>query len=145
MLKIVLDANVFASALINPHGKPAVILDYVFQSKARLFASLSIIEELERVLSYPKLVDRHGLQKGEIEEFIYDLLSIVVLVEEEEEEDTIEMIKEDPSDNKYLSCALNAEVDFIISGDEHLLSLGSCKKAQIVTPARFLEMMEMEE
>ena len=138
MLKVVLDANVFASALINPHGKPAEILDYVFENRVRLFASLSIIEELGRVLSYPKLVDRHGLQKREIEGFIYDLLSIVALVEEG---DTIEVIKEDPSDNKYLSCALKAKADFILSGDEHLLNLGSYKGIQIVTPARFLETM----
>ena len=138
MLKIVLDANVFASALINPHGKPAEILDYVFENRVRLFASSSIIEELKRVLSYPKLVDRHRLQKGEIEEFIYDLLSIVALVEEG---DTIEVIKEDPSDNKYLSCALKAKADFIVSGDAHLLNLGSYKGIQIVTPVRFLEMM----
>lgn len=139
MFKVVLDANIFASALMNPHGKPAEILNYVFENRVQLFASLSIIEELERVLSYPKLVNRHGLKKREIEEFIYDLLSIVALVKEE---DTVEVIKEDPSDNKYLSCALKGRTDFIISGDEHLLNLGSYKGIQIVTPARFLEMME---
>jgi len=141
MLKIVLDTNILASALINPHGKPAQIIDCVFENKVRLFVSPSIIEELERVLSYPKLMKRHGLAKEKLREFISDLLSIMLLIQDEE---PIKVIAEDPSDNKYLSCALNAKVDFIVSGDEHLLRLGEYKGIQIVTAAQFLEIMERE-
>ena len=141
MFKIVLDTNVLVSALINPHGKPAQIINYVFENKIRLFTSPSIMEELERVLSYPKLMKRHGLDSEELKEFISDLLSIMSLIEEEK---IIEVIMEDPSDNKYLSCAIDAKVDFIISGDIHLLNLGEYEGIRIVTPAQFLEIMERE-
>jgi len=140
MLKIVLDANVFASALLNPHGKPADILDLVFDNRVRLIATLSILEELRRVLSYPKLVNRHGLSEGEVEEFVYDLLLTAVAVVDEG--DPVEAIAKDPSDNKYLSCGAEARADFIVSGDRHLLELGSYKGIRIVTPAMFLELME---
>jgi predicted nucleic acid-binding protein len=63
MFKIVLDTNILVSALINPHGSPAQIIDYVFQNRIRLFISPSIVAELGRVLSYPKLIKRHGLGK----------------------------------------------------------------------------------
>ncbi len=142
MLKVVLDANIFVSALINPHGKPAQILNYVFENKIRLFTSSSIIEELERVLSYSRLMKRHGLEKEELKEFISALLSIMSLVEERK---TIEVIMDDPSDNKYLSCALNAKVDFIVSGNVHLLNLKECEGIRITTPAQLLEIMEREE
>jgi len=141
MFKIVLDTNVLVSALINPHGKPAQIINYVFANKIRLFTSPSIMEELERVLSYPKLMKRHGLNSEELKEFISDLLSIMSLIEEEK---IIEVIMEDPSDDKYLSCAIDAKVDFIISGDIHLLNLGEYEGIRIVTPAQFLEIMERE-
>jgi len=141
MLKIVLDTNVFVSALINPRGKPAQILNYVFESKVRLFTSPSIIEELERVLSYPKLVKRHGLEKQELKKFVSDLLSILSLVEGKK---AIEVIVEDPADNNYLSCALDAKADFIVSGDIHLLNLREYEGIQIITPAQFLEMLEKE-
>ena len=141
MLKIVLDSNVFVSALINPRGKPAQILNYVFESKVRLFTSPSIIEELERVLSYPKLVKRHGLEKEELKKFVSDLLSILSLVEGKK---AIEVIVEDPADNNYLSCALDAKADFIVSGDIHLLNLREYEGIQIITPAQFLEMLEKE-
>jgi len=142
MLKIVLDTNVLVSALINPHGKPAQILNYVFENKIRLFTSPSIIEELERVLSYPRLMKRHGLEKEELKEFTFDLLSIMSLVEEKE---TIEVIMEDPSDNKYLSCAFNTKADFIVSGDVHLLKLKEHEGIPIITPAQLLEIMGREE
>lgn len=139
MLKIVLDANVFVSALINPHGKPAQILNYVFENKIRLFTSPSIIEELQRVLSYPKLVKRHGLEKEELKKFVSDLLSIMSLVEGKK---AIDVIVEDPTDNNYLSCALDAKADFIVSGDIHLLNLREYEGTQIITPTQFLEMLE---
>jgi len=139
MLKIVLDTNVFVSALINPHGKPAQILNYVFENKIRLFASPSIIEELQPVLSYPKLVKRHGLEKQELKEFISDLLSIMSLVEGKK---AIELIAEDPTDNNYLSCAVDAKADFIVSGDTHLLNLGEYEGTQIITPTQFLGVLE---
>jgi len=141
MLKIVLDTNVFVSALINPRGKPAQILNYVFESKVRLFTSPSIIEELERVLSYPKLVKRHGLEKQELKKFVSDLLSILSLVEGKK---AIELIAENPADNNYLSCAVDAKADFIVSGDIHLLNLREYEGIQIITPAQFLEMLEKE-
>jgi len=139
MLKIILDTNVFVSALINPHGKPSQILDCVFENKLRLFLSAPIIEELEQVLNYPKLVKRHGLEEEEVEEFISSLLSITSLVREEQ---TIKAIPCDPSDDKFLSCAISAKADCIISGDEHLLNLDEYAGIRIVTPARFLEIME---
>jgi len=139
MLKIVLDTNVFVSALINTHGKPAQILNYVFENKIRLFASPSIIEELQPVLSYPKLVKRHGLEKQELKEFISDLLSIMSLVEGKK---AIELIVEDPAHNNYLSCAVDAKADFIVSGDTHLLNLGEYEGTQIITPTQFLGVLE---
>jgi putative PIN family toxin of toxin-antitoxin system len=142
MLKIVLDSNILVSALINLHGSPAQIIDYVFQNRIRLFISPSIVEELERVLSYQKLMKRHGLGREKLKEFISDLLSIMLLIQGKE---TIKVIMEDPSDNKYLSYALNTKADFIISGDVHLLKLGEYRGIQIVTAAQFLEIMEKEE
>jgi len=138
-LKIVLDTNMFVSALINPHGKPAQILNYVFDNKIRLFTSPSIIEELQRVLSYPKLVKRHRLEKQELKEFISDLLSIMSLVEGKK---AIELIVEDPADNNCLSCAVDAKADFIVSGDTHLLNLGEYEGTQIITPTQFLGVLE---
>jgi predicted nucleic acid-binding protein len=38
----------------------------------------------------------------------------------------------DPADDQVLACALAARADLIVSGDEHLLSLGSFREIPIV-------------
>lgn len=43
------------------------------------------------------------------------------------------VIKEDPKDDKFINCALDANAT-IISGDKHLLSLGKYKSVNILTP-----------
>ena len=49
----------------------------------------------------------------------------------------IEVITDDPSDNRLLEAGVAGNADFIVSGDRHLLSLGSYASLAIVTPARF--------
>ena len=48
------------------------------------------------------------------------------------------LIKKDTTDNIFLECALAAKADFIISGDKHLLELGTFMKTDIVTAAEFV-------
>ncbi|MCK5541836.1 MAG: putative toxin-antitoxin system toxin component, PIN family [Desulfobacterales bacterium] len=47
-------------------------------------------------------------------------------------------IKKDQTDNKFLSCALEAKADFIVSGDNHLLELKHYHGIQIVTAKIFV-------
>ena len=52
----------------------------------------------------------------------------------------VNVIKEDPSDDKVLECALSCKAEFIISGNKHLLELGEYKGIKILTPKEFLEL-----
>jgi predicted nucleic acid-binding protein len=54
----------------------------------------------------------------------------------------IEAIEVDPSDNKYLSCAIEGKADFIISGDHHIRDVRTFRSNPIVSPAEFLKLME---
>ncbi len=52
------------------------------------------------------------------------------------------MIDEDPEDDKILECAFDSGVDYIISGDSHLLDLKDFKGIEILSPDEFLEVFE---
>jgi hypothetical protein len=39
--------------------------------------------------------------------------------------ETVAVVSDDPDDDKFLACAVVAEATTIISGDPHLLALGS--------------------
>jgi predicted nucleic acid-binding protein len=49
---------------------------------------------------------------------------------------------DDPDDNKFLECAVVAEADYLISGDEqHVQAVEEYRGVQIVSPREFLNEM----
>lgn len=51
---------------------------------------------------------------------------------------TLDVITDDPSDNRYLECTVEGRADYVVSGDEHLLKLREYERIRIVRPAEFL-------
>ncbi len=144
MIRAVFDTNVFISALFNPKRPPAQLLELALQGKIRLIVSPQLIEEIERVLTYPKvkkLLKKRKIAPGEVIEGIAKTLQVAVLTPGEL---TVAAIADDPADDMILACALEGNADFIISGDHHLLDLENYQGIKIVKPARFLDLLERE-
>ena len=59
-----------------------------------------------------------------------------------EPEEVLDVIAEDPDDNRVLECAVKGRADLIVSGDRHLLKLGSYQGIAIVTVRQFMESAE---
>ena len=53
----------------------------------------------------------------------------------------LDIIKEDPDDNRILECAVEAKSDFIVSSDKDLLRLGNYGNVRMVTAKEFMVMM----
>ena len=141
MIQIVLDTNVIISAILNPDGSPGKILDQVFDQEVSLCLSPPQIAEIRRVLRYPKIVDSIK-QKGrtvELEEEQID--KIVEIARVTTGQVTIKPIATDPDDDRMLECAIEANADYIISGDKHLKALGNFQGVPILTPRAFLDML----
>lgn len=51
----------------------------------------------------------------------------------------IQVVDSDPDDDMFIECAIAGGASFLVSGDTHLLELGSFEDVAIVTPAKFLE------
>ncbi len=134
--KVVLDTNILVSALGWLKGNPHRILQKVIAGEIELFISHEQFEELSRVLEYPKLKfteeQKVGFKRLLSEEATF-VQSTVML----------DIIKEDPTDNRILECAVVARADFIISGDEHLLSLGKLGRTKITNASDFLRSIEI--
>ena len=134
-MKIVLDANLFASALIKPNSNPGKILDLVKQNQVELILSPAVMKEIKRILLYPKIQKYHCKTAEEIDAYFEDILMFAWIVEGNE---TVELIKDDPADNKYLACAFEGEADYIISGDHHLLDIENYRGIEIIQAQAFL-------
>lgn len=129
--KVVLDTNVLISAL-GWAGPERRVYELCLQGEVELYLCRSFLEELLRVLDYPKF----KFPKTHKTTFIQDLLRIANLAEPE----TLpEVVTTDPADNHLLACAAAAEADFLVTGDRHLLALNSYGSTLICTAGTFWE------
>jgi putative PIN family toxin of toxin-antitoxin system len=135
-MRAVLDANQFISAVLVPVGHPAQILDAWRQNQLEILVSPAILAETRRVLLYPRLQRRHGWDEAQVDAFLEGLLSSAILTSGDTD---IRDVVDDPTDNKYLACALEGHADYIITGDQHLLRLDPWRGIRIVPPAVFLD------
>ena len=144
MTRLVLDTNVSVSAILNPRGKPALILKLALKGVVELVISRAMIEEMDKVLHYPKLINLLKKTKVSVEEVEAFINNLDTIAEITKGELVLEVIKEDPTDNKILACAVEGGADFIISGDSHLLRLANFEEIEIVSPATFLELANIK-
>ena len=128
--KVVLDTNILVSAL-GWKGKPHRIMEKVANNELELFISNKQFSELSRVLNYPKF-DFSEEQKSRFKELILKTATFVKPAIK------LNVVKDDPDDNMFLECAMIADADCIISGDDHLLSIRKFGSIRILTANDFL-------
>jgi len=129
--KIILDTNILISAL-GWGGNPKSIFNKVIDGEFELILSYKQLNELLRVLNYPKF----KFTDEQKDRFLLVLLEISTLVETKHK---VDIIKEDPDDNLILEPSNEMEIDYIISGNDHLLKLKEFKNTKIVTAKEFLD------
>lgn len=130
--KIILDTNILISAL-GWDGKPKEVFRRILNGELELIISPGQVEELQRVLEYPKF----QFTEEQKSTFLTIVVETATLVETY---DKVKVVGEDRSDNIILESAVEGKVDFIISGDEHLLKIKDYENVKIVTVAEFLEL-----
>ncbi len=134
-MKAVLDSNVIISAFLWQKDVKE-IFDMARNNKFEICVNQEILNEIRGVLQYRKFNSKLELIGKTPEIIINELLEIVEIYPTKNSNEII--IREDSSDDKFLTCALASKADFIISGDKHLLKLKSFQSIPIITPREFL-------
>ena len=133
-MKLVLDTNIFISSFFWG-GNPRKIMIRIIDGKDTLFVSNEILREVFFVMTRPKFNVSHcqiNLFVDSIEEVAYHVTSLGV----------IQGICRDSDDDKILECAVLGNVDFMISGDNDLLSLKEFRGIPIMTASEYIEKVE---
>lgn len=130
MKRIVLDTNTAISALFWK-GNPRTVYNLVKEGNIILLYSTKIEAEFIRVLAYPKF----GLTPTQITPIVNNLRQHAHLIEVKNK---VDIVKKDATDNMFVECALDGKADYIVSGDSHLLEIGSYKGIEIVRAKDFL-------
>lgn len=135
MLKVVLDTNVFISAVLFK-GISNQLVNHWQNKNFKFLLSKEILNEYIKVLHYPKF----KLNKLEIKEIIKnELLPYITPLKVKTK---LNIIKEDFFDNKFICCAVEGKANFIISGDKHLLQIKKYKSISIVKIEEFLKIVK---
>ncbi|MCP8317729.1 MAG: putative toxin-antitoxin system toxin component, PIN family [archaeon] len=134
MPKAVFDTNVLISGIVYA-GKSKLLIDAILEGKITLIISMQIIREFRRVI----IRDKFKLSKNQqniITNFVLRIGNIVKV------KSRFKVVKQDPNDDRILRTAHDGKADYIVSGDEHLLSLKEFRGIKIVTVSEMLELLK---
>ena len=129
---VVLDTNVIISSIFwigNSHK----IVNLAIEQKITNFTSPEMLNELAKVLR-----EKFKVPEDKIEEQVALVAKYSQITEPKIK---VKAIKEDPSDDKILECALSCNADYIVSGNWHLLELETYKGVKIIKPKEFLDLV----
>lgn len=146
-MKIVIDANVYASALMKLDGTPSLLLRHLINNDkiCSLIGSKETLDELTKILWYPKVRSRILLTDKELKDWLSGLELLLELVNIEHLIGLPTIINEDPDDDKYIYTAIASDAEYIISGDQHLLKLNPYNKINIIKPLDFFNLIHKKQ
>ena len=137
MIRVVIDTNVFLSALLFG-GTPGKLIPLWKSGKIQPQLNKEIVAELLRVLAYPKF----ELSETEIQYLLF--VEILPFCNTVTSKSGPVIIKEDPSDDIFLRCCEISKAKALISGDSHLLDLKFYWNVPILKPSEFLREFQKE-
>lgn len=135
-LRAVVDTNLFISGIFAKDSLSARLMDLWITQKFELATSVEILREVSRVLQYPRIQEHFKPKDETIRRFFRLVFRKAVVTKGLYQTDRI---TEDPTDNMFLACALEAEADFIVSRDPHLRNLKQYHGIQILDVKKFVQ------
>jgi putative PIN family toxin of toxin-antitoxin system len=133
---VVADTNIMISALFWK-GNESEIIRLAEEGKITLLTSVALLDELRKVLMH----ERFGLDEKTVDDNVKYILTLSKIITPKRR---LDVIREDPADNRVLECALDGKARYIVSGDKHLLRLKESRGIKIVHAREFLELLRVQ-
>ena len=134
-MKIVVDANIFVSSYFWG-GNPRKILERIIAGLDELYISQEILNEINDVISRSKF-------HADINEIKLYIDSIEEIANKIDVKKLLKTVSRDQDDDKYIECAISGDVNFIISGDIHLLEIKEYENVKIMKAKEFLDIVNI--
>lgn len=139
-MRAVVDTNLLVSYLITHRPPIAELTDtYLARGDFVLLTSHAMLEELDRVLQYPRLY-RYYDEQTRIR-FVALVASLGEIVDLPHE---VPRICRDPDDDWVIACAVAGDGDVIVSGDRDLLDLIQVNRILILSARQLLTLLQGE-
>jgi hypothetical protein len=141
-LKAVIDTNLLVSGLFSHNTVSSALQDHWINLDFILVTSIDIIKEVNRVMHYPRIQQRFKPKDETIRRFFRLIFRKAIITKDLYKTDRITT---DPTDNKFLACALEGQANYILSRDPHLRDLKHYQGIQILDATKFLTKINTDE
>jgi len=138
-LRAVIDTNLFISGLFSRDPLSARLQDLWIHQDFDLITSIEIIKEVSRVFNYPRVREHFNPEDETVKRFFRLIFRKAIISKDIYKTDRI---TDDPTDNKFLACALEKKADYIVSRDPHLRNIKHFHGIQIVDVTTFIEKVQ---
>jgi putative PIN family toxin of toxin-antitoxin system len=133
LLRFVIDTNVLISSFFG--GNPKKVIDLWRRGKAILCLSQEILQEYLRVMARLPIAPE---TKSELVAILQEKRNIELANPSRH----YAAIQADPEDDKFIDCAVEAQADYLISGDGHLLQIKAFRGIAVYSPKEFLQIIK---
>lgn len=137
--RVVVDTNVLVSGLLGIKNSPSSrILTAIRNQQIILVISPVILEEVVDVINRERIVKLTKMRDEERKEFIDELIERSEVTAGKQ---MSKIVGRDVKDDKFLACACEAKADYIVTGDEDLLTLREYEGIKIIKPREFIKLI----
>lgn len=137
-MRVVLDTNIFISALLVETSLPAELIGLWRHGKFVLLSAQEQLDELARVTRYPKIKAR--INPALAGRLVNEIRDVAVMVDDLPFVDA----SDDPYDNYLLAIGVAGIADYLVTGDKNdLLSLKQHDGTKILTVKSFLTLTKL--
>lgn len=139
-MRVVLDTKVWISSLLLPNSIPGQIVTAWKQAAFGIVTSSFILEEINKVLNYPKIKKRLLFSQETIDEYLTFLRFFTEMIDIDIDKQPLSNNLRDKNDILILTTFLSSQADYLITGDNDLLILDT--QYPIITPPSFATLLE---
>lgn len=129
-MKVIIDTNVLLNC-IGRKTKHHFIWQLFIQGEIKLFASSEMLMEYEEIIhtKYPENIAKQIMEILYDDDYVHKVAVYFFW----------EIIKTDPDDNKFLDAAIAANIDYLITNDNHFKEAQRINfpKVNIISPEDF--------
>ncbi|TAM85362.1 MAG: putative toxin-antitoxin system toxin component, PIN family, partial [Candidimonas sp.] len=129
--RLVVDTNVLVSAMLW-RGVPGQLLALADEHGIRLYTSRVLLDELHDVLHRPRLAKPVAATGHSADQMVAHYRRIATLVNAHR---LAAPVSRDTDDDAVLACAVAAQADLVVTGDDDLLVLRRYADIEIITAA----------
>ena len=133
-MKITVDTNFLVSATQWNYSVAHKLLIRLLEKEVQIFSTKNILQEFSEVLERDFLYSPE--ETININEKVMEFMTLIKISSK------IDIIKNDPDDNKILECALDSGSEYILTYDPHLLNLKEFEGIKILKPEEFLKIID---